>query len=156
MPSNPNSRRQIRLVLISIILATIPCYCLGLFAASLAPDRGLSLTGTPTTYCYHHTHSDHDPLPEPDPVRQRSCRNWHTHADSHTLADTNANPDGYRHSNRITHLHSLGHTASLCCTPTPPPPPGTATPTATRATARRELRHAIPVMDYLNSIGILI
>ena len=42
--SNPIARR--RLILISIILATIPCYCLGGIAVMLAPDS--SVTATPT------------------------------------------------------------------------------------------------------------
>jgi hypothetical protein len=52
MLTDPSARRRLRLTLIAISLATIPCYCVGLFAASLAPERGAlppaTLTFTPT------------------------------------------------------------------------------------------------------------
>ena len=52
MLTDPSARRRLRLTLIAISLATIPCYCVGLFAASLAPKRGVlppaTFTSTPT------------------------------------------------------------------------------------------------------------
>src|SRR5512146_1833625 len=46
-PENPLARR--RLILIAIVLATIPCYCLGGIALMLAPQPGsVTPTATPT------------------------------------------------------------------------------------------------------------
>jgi hypothetical protein len=50
--SNPIARR--RLILISIILATIPCYCLGGIAVMLAPDA--SVTATPDSNSCPYSH----------------------------------------------------------------------------------------------------
>lgn len=44
--SNPIARR--RLVLLTIILATIPCYCVGVIAITLAPDSSATATPSPT------------------------------------------------------------------------------------------------------------
>ncbi len=145
MLSNPHSRRQICLVLISIILATIPCYCIGLFAASLAPDRGLAAYRNTDPYCYNNTNTDNDPLPQPDPVRQCSACFWNTYVDSHTLPDTYANPDSNCHSDSITHLHSLSHTVCLCYIYIPSPT-GTLNADSDGTTAGRECWHAIPVI----------
>lgn len=44
--SNPIARR--RLILLTIMLATIPCYCVGIIAISLAPDSSATATPSPT------------------------------------------------------------------------------------------------------------
>ena len=49
-PTDPGARWRIRQTLVAIILATLPCYCIGLFAANMAPNRGIipTFTLTPT------------------------------------------------------------------------------------------------------------
>jgi hypothetical protein len=56
--SNRLARR--RLILISIILATIPCYCLGVVAVMLAPDTSPVASPSPT---FASTATDAFPLP---------------------------------------------------------------------------------------------
>src|SRR5215510_3613998 len=53
MAESSDVRARRRLILISIILATIPCYCLGFVAWSLSPNPSRltqtpTITGTPT------------------------------------------------------------------------------------------------------------
>src|SRR3990170_5258697 len=48
MVSDPTARNRFRFILAIITLATLPCYCLGLIAVSLAPERGLVPTPTST------------------------------------------------------------------------------------------------------------
>jgi hypothetical protein len=48
MLSDLTARNRLRYFLVIITLATLPCYCLGLIAVRLAPNRGLVPTSTPT------------------------------------------------------------------------------------------------------------
>ena len=149
MPSNPNSRRQIRLVLISIVLATIPCYCLGLFAASLAPDRGLSLTGTPTstvtttptltmTLFPSLTLSASAPAATGTPTLSATPTLTPTPTQT-PIASPTASPP---------HLHRLGHAAAQQHAHPNIAACGYGNPNGHRAAARRELRHTLPLMGY--------
>ena len=48
MFSNLFANNRLRLVFAAIILATLPCYCLGLIAVAVAPEQNVMPTFTPT------------------------------------------------------------------------------------------------------------
>ena len=134
--SNPLARR--RLTLFIIILATIPCYCIGLVAISLAPDNSPTATPSPTfaatatvpslTFSPDPSIFTQTPSNTPTVTPTPTDTNTPTYTPSVTATETVFVPPTDTATNTMTFTPSPTWTPSSTPSRTPTPPN---TPTAT-------------------------
>ncbi len=100
---------RLRMTLIAIIIATIPCYCVGFIFLSFAPDKN----GTPTPTITDGHWNSHTAFPDDqrhpaggdEHHHQHPDANSNPHANSHAHRFVNSLPAEHKHADIYSHVN---------------------------------------------------
>lgn len=106
---NVSKRNRTRLTVAVVILATIPCYCLGLILVQIAPVH-ISPTETPHPFPDIHSYRHANQHPDRD-FHLDIDSNFHQHLDGNAQLDQipNIYTDCHLPTNQYTNFNSASH-----------------------------------------------